>query len=486
MTLAVESGTIHALVGENGAGKTTLMRILYGAILADAGSILIDGKPAVLRSSAEATAAGIGMVSQHYGIIPALTCLQNLVLGAEGGAILDKRAQTARADSLARQMGFQFDWDAEASVLSPAATQKLEILKLLWRRSRIMILDEPTAMLSPSDADALFESLRLLVTEGATVILVTHRLPEVVRHCSRVTVLRGGRFVAERAVSETNPAELARMIVGENSTALDELVSERSGDAGRTGLDAEPVLHLSGLTVRDSLGHDALRSVELVVRPGEIVGVAGVDGNGQQELLQAILGSMRPSGGSVAIHGADQAQVASSQRLRNGLRVIPEDRHAEGVIESWSLEENSALGLQWLAPVAKGPLVDPVARRSFADGVAKRFQTRHGGLRLPMASLSGGNQQRFVAGRSLELSPKLLVAFQPARGLDFGGTAEVYRAIREECARGMAALVISFDLDELLAHCTRIVVLNHGQMFEPPTDKNRDRETIGRLMVGVA
>jgi simple sugar transport system ATP-binding protein len=198
VTLAVQAGTIHALVGENGAGKTTLMRILYGATQADAGTIEIDGKPVVLRSSAAANEAGIGMVSQHYGIIPALTCLQNLVLGAEGGVVLDKRSQEARADSLARQMGFSFDWDAEASALSPAATQKLEILKLLWRQARIMILDEPTAMLSPSDADALFDSLRVLVTEGATVILVTHRLPEVMKHCSRVTVLRGGRFVGEK------------------------------------------------------------------------------------------------------------------------------------------------------------------------------------------------------------------------------------------------------------------------------------------------
>jgi simple sugar transport system ATP-binding protein len=486
VSLRVAAGTIHALVGENGAGKTTLMRVLYGAIQPDRGSIVVEGRDCTFASSADANRHGIGMVSQHYGVIPALTCLQNLVLGAEGSLVQNRRRQQTRATELAGKMGFEFNWSAEASTLSPAATQKLEILKLLWRESKVMILDEPTAMLSPSDADALFDSLRALVEGGATVILVTHRLPEVMRHCSMVTVLRNGRLVAERTVAETTSEELARLIVGESAEALRELGDTGAATQQRadTSNEVRAALRLEGLTVRDSRGHDALRDVDLTVAEGEIVGVAGVDGNGQQELLQAVLGILRTAAGRIWLGGSDQQGISTQLRLQRGLRVVPEDRHREAVVEPWSLEENAALGLQRLAPVARGALIDAAARRAFAQRVVDRFKTKHGGLDLSMASLSGGNQQRLVAARALELDPRVLVAFQPARGLDLGGTAAVYKAIREECDHGMAALVISFDLDELLLHCDRVVVLNHGKLMQPPSDLARDRETIGRLMVG--
>lgn len=475
--LVVEAGTIHAVVGENGAGKTTLMRILYGALHPSQGEVRIREEVVHFGNSKAAIAAGIGMVSQHYGIIPELTCLQNLILGAEGGPIIDRAAATARAEELARRMGFQFDWAQDAAELSPAGAQKLEILKLLWRNAQIMILDEPTAMLSPQDGEALFESMRKLAAEGATVILVTHRLPEVMDHCQRVTVLRGGKKVAERLVSETNPRELAELIIGGSLVAHEPPPARAPGDV---------VLEVRGLVVKGSRGDDALKGAGLIAREGEIVGIAGVDGSGQRELFQAIAGTSPVKDGVVGFRGDEVSHLPTADRIRKGLRVIPEDRHAEAVVEEWSLEENSALGLQRLDPLAKGPFVNAERRKVWAQSVADRFKTRHGGLNLPMASLSGGNQQRFVAARALEMGPQLILAFQPARGLDLGGTADVYRAIREKCDLGAAAIVVSFDLDELLEHADRIVVMHDGLIHTPPPGLGKDRRAIGRLMTGAA
>ena len=476
VNLSVEAGTIHAIVGENGAGKTTLMNVLFGAYRPDSGEIRVQGREATFGSAGAASKAGIGMVSQHYGVIPALTCLENLVLGDERGQILDRRALKAKAQEIAGSMGFSFDWDEEASSLSPAGAQKLEILKLLWRDSRIMILDEPTAMLGPSDADSLFASMVSLVERGATVILVTHRLPEVMSYCKRATVMRGGGVVADVAVAETTSRELAQLIVGPNKHIMvDERVPTTSA--------GDPVLEMSHVTVRS--GHEVprLSDINLIVRAGEVVGVAGVDGNGQRELIEAIAGIEHSVSGSIRFRGADLGKSATRDRLDSGISVIPENRHEEGVIESWSVEDNAALGVERVKPLSNGHWIDAKAKTTFAQAAANRFHTRHGGLRLPLASLSGGNQQRLIAGRALALNPKLLVAFQPARGLDLGGTADVYGAIRTQCREGMAALIVSFDLDELLEHCDRIVVLNHGVLAEPASAHSHDRQEIGRLMV---
>ena len=475
--LAVESGTIHAIVGENGAGKTTLMNVLYGALQPDSGTIRLNGQEVKFGSSGAASKAGIGMVSQHYGVIPALSCLENLILGDERGVLLSRSALKQRAQGLAGPMGFQFEWDRPADSLSPAGAQKLEILKLLWRESKVMILDEPTAMLGPADADALFASMNQLVAKGATVVLVTHRLPEVMSYCKRATVMRGGKVVDEKLVSETSSRELARFIVGPDR------VIEESGTRGSVQV-GDPVIELSNVTVETRRGVSKLNGVNLTVRSGEIVGVAGVDGNGQKELLSAIIGLEPLSTGTIRLAGQDLALRSTRERLSAGIGVIPENRHDEGVIDSWSVEDNAVLGLQRLSPISKGPWIDASAKRRFADGVAKRFHTKHGGLNLPLASLSGGNQQRLVAARSIAAQPQLLlVAFQPARGLDLGGTAEVYAAIRSRCADGMAAIIVSFDLDELLEHCDRIVVLNRGALSEPDRALTHDRQEIGRLMV---
>jgi simple sugar transport system ATP-binding protein len=416
------------------------------------------------------------MVSQHYGIIPELTCLQNLMLGAEGGPVINPAAAAVRAEELATRMGFAFQWHRKTEGLSPAGAQKLEILKLLWRNARIMILDEPTAMLSPADGDALFKSLKLLTGQGATVILVTHRLPEVLDHCSRVTVLRAGARVAEKEVKDTNGRQLAQLIVG---GALAEAPA-------RTGATGAEVMSVRNLVVRGKRGDDALKGINLAVRAGQIVGIAGVDGSGQRELFHVLAGMLRPQSGELSLNGKDISHDSPARRLAAGLRIIPEDRHEEGVIEDWSLEENASLGLQRLKPFAAGPTVDAGGRQRAAAAIAERFATKHGGLKMPMQSLSGGNQQRFVAARALFLEPKLLLAFQPARGLDLNSTTRVYEGIRKACEEGAAALVVSFDLDELLEYCDRVVAMNRGELHEPSADKALDRDTIGRLMVGAA
>ena len=472
--LEVEPSTIHAIVGENGAGKTTLMRSLYGSLRPDSGSFRLFGTPVNFHRTADAIASGIGMVSQHYGIIPELTCLQNLMLGAEGASILNLKSATGRAEALASKMGFEFDWKSDARGLTPAGAQKLEILKLLWRGARVMILDEPTAMLSPADSDALFESLEGLVAEGATVLLVTHRLPEVMNYCQNVTVLRGGRWIASKAVFETDDRHLAELIVGES-------LPDRAFVAKPIG---QAVLKVSNLTVRGDRGNDAIKNVSLSVHAGEIVGIAGVDGSGQRELVHAIVGTTPCQTGSIEFQNRDISSESTANRYSLGVRLIAEDRLTEGVIEDWSLEENAALGLQRIAPFANRGMVAIAERHAEAKLIADRFRTKHGGLNLPMSSLSGGNQQRFVAGRALQIDPKLIVAFQPARGLDLKGTADVYSGIRAAVGQNAGAIVVSFDLDELIQNCDRVVAMNNGALFDTPKELQRDRATIGRLMVG--
>ncbi|MCW5940470.1 MAG: ATP-binding cassette domain-containing protein [Fimbriimonadaceae bacterium] len=461
-------GHIHALVGENGAGKTTLMRVLFGSQRADSGEVTVDGAHVKSRRAA------IGMVSQHYSVIPQLKNLQNLMVGAEPGAVLDRKRDRARAEGIARAMGFSFDWDAPSSSLSPAGAQKLEILKLLWRESQVMILDEPTAMLSPADSEELYTSLKRLAEEGRTAIVVTHRIREVLDHCERVTVLRGGKRVATLPVAETDEANLARLIIGHD-------LRERGSATAEPG---PPILMIERLTVLGDRGHRAVDDASLVVRKGEVVGIAGVDGSGQRELFQALIGT-RSATGSVRFGGIDWLNLTTAKRLASGLRLVPEDRHAEAVIEDWSLFENAALGLHRDPPFAHGHWIDTQGRARQAGVIADAFKTRYGSLAQPMKSLSGGNQQRFVAGRGLTTQPKLIAAFQPTRGLDIDGSAKIYQAIRHECRQGAVALVVGFDLDELLVECDRVVAMCQGRIFEAPGGLERDRDAIGRLMVGV-
>lgn len=481
--LNVAEGSIHAIVGENGAGKTTLMRMLYGVYRPDAGGILMRGQPVEFANPKQAIAVGIGMVSQHYSIIPELTILDNLMLGAEMTrvGILQRNEASNRAQQLAEGMGFAFDWRALAATLSPASAQKLEILKLLWRDADILILDEPTAMLSPSDSDSLFDNLQML-SQGAdglrprTVLFVTHRLQEVMSHARHVTVLRGGRKVAEAEVRTTSVPELTRWIVGETMTTPETPLTLRS--PGRS------VLQITDLTVRGRRGDIAVDRANLELRANEIVGIAGVDGNGQSELIEALVGLRSPLDGSIRLEGRDVLRSSTRARMNLGLRYLPEDRHRRAVIEDWSVAANSSLGFQRDPSLASGGWMRPAALRARAEMLVREFSVKTTGPAALVRSLSGGNQQRLVVARTLFGRPSCLVAFQPTRGLDIRGAQQVYEAIRDHCAHGMAALIISFDLDELLDLCDRIAVMYRGQLIGPLQSEEMTRERIGALMVG--
>lgn len=466
--LQVKQQTIHALVGENGAGKTTLMRILYGALQPTFADLKLHGQPYRPATQKQAIAQHVGMVSQHYSIIPELTCLQNLMLGAEPGWTISQEKAKERAQDLAASMGFTFDWDQEARGIGPAQAQKLEILKLLWRKADLLILDEPTALLSPDDADRLYANLRQLVGQGKTVIVVTHRLPEVMRFCDEVTVLRAGRLVGSKPVSQTNPDELTTMIVGQPV----HIEAPTPFEPGKILLQAQ------NLTVQGLRGEDALKSVSFELREGEMVGLAGVDGNGQRELFQALWGLAPAKSGQIQLEGQDATRTKTRDRIAAGLRLIPEDRHEEAVIEEWSIEENGVLGLHRL------PGLTAEEKKNIANRVTTLFPTKFDNVHQPFKGLSGGNQQKVVNARAFQLSPKVILAFQPTRGIDINVSALVFKELRHFARQGGAVLVVSFDIDELLTHCDRILVINHGQVTEPAPDQARDRQAIGRLMVG--
>jgi len=473
VNLSVQPGHIHAIVGENGAGKTTLMKVLYGAHQPSNGQIQINGSVHSFKNCDEAISSGIGMVSQHYSIIPELTCLQNLLLGAEPGAVISYSAAEERANELAAQMGFEFNWQQEAAEISPSQGQKLEILKLLWRNVKILILDEPTAMLAPDDADLLYAKLHELTKAGATVLVVTHRLPEVMEHCDHVTVLRGGKLIDSCPVSETNPAEIAEKMVGQ--AVLDHSPIPCA--------PAETLLTVSGLTVKGDKGNDAVKSASFELRAGELVGIAGVDGNGQRELFYALMGT-RSSVGTIDLLGSPITHATTAERIHAGLRLIAEDRHNEAVIEEWSIADNAILGLQRTPTLLSGRSINRRTQIDVAKSVTETFPTKFDNVNQPFRDLSGGNQQKVVAARALQQNPKVILAFQPTRGIDLYVAGLVYDGLIKASREGATVLVVSFDLDELMTYCDRILVMNHGEIAPVPANLRHDRQAIGRMMVG--
>ncbi|MDX2064182.1 MAG: ABC transporter ATP-binding protein [Fimbriimonadaceae bacterium] len=482
VSLAVIPGTIHAIVGENGAGKSTLVKALYGAHRPDSGEIVIRGHAVTIANSAQALALNIGMVSQHYGIIGELSVLDNLTLGAEGGPFPDRHAARRRAESLAARLGTTLDWDAPAHRLSAAAAQRLEILKLLWRDAKIMILDEPTAMLSPADSDRLFESLRTLVAEGTTILLVTHRLPEVMAHCQRVTVLRQGRLTGDFPVSETDPDQLTEAIIGRRPIdAAARAVGETVQTVFDHGPNSAPIrLRVTDLALRGTGARAKLAPTNLSLPAGEVIGIAGVDGSGQAELFQALLG-VAPHTGRLEWNGADISATSTRERLALGFRIIAEDRLAQAVVPDWSVLENAVLGLHRHPAYQRQGWIRPAPKRDWARRVADQYQARYASVDAPMSSLSGGNQQRVVVARATESDPQLILAFQPSRGLDLGAIQAVYTRFLELAAAGSTVLVVSFDLEELQRYCHRAFVMYDGQLAEAPDLRS---ETLGAMMLG--
>jgi simple sugar transport system ATP-binding protein len=481
VSLTVERGTIHGIVGENGAGKSTLMSILYGFYEADAGEIRVNGEPRRIRSPADAIRAGIGMVHQHFMLVEPLTVVENVVLGAEGGALLAGRIAAVRAEMarLARDYGLAIDPDALVGELSVGLQQRVEIVKALVRGAEILILDEPTAVLTPAEADALFGLLAALKTQGKTVILITHKLREVMAATDRVSVMRRGQMVATLHTGETSPAELAELMVGRRVLLR---VEKEAREPGR------PMLEVEDLSVIDARGVLRVAKVSLAVRAGEIVGVAGVAGNGQSELLEALAGMRKPVLGTIRLNGRRlEAVEQNPHRLRRlGLLHVPEDRLRTGLVAQFPAFESAALGFTDDSAFGRGPLLDHGRMVADLAGKMSRYDVRPPAPRLATRKFSGGNQQKIVLAREIEREPKVLIVGQPTRGVDIGAIEFIHRRIVALRDAGVAILLVSVELEELLAVSDRILVMCGGKITGERCPEATNERDLGLLMAGIA
>jgi simple sugar transport system ATP-binding protein len=483
VNLSIPRGSIHAIVGENGAGKTTLVRIVYGLEHPDSGEILVDGEPMRLESPQAAIARGIGMVQQHFQLIPGLSALENLVLGAEPrrGGMLDRGEARRRAKRLAEQLRARIDWDAPVGRLSVGARQRLEIMRLLYRDAELLIFDEPTTVLTPGEVEDLFAVLRELATGGRTIVFISHKLGEVLAIAQRVTVMRRGRAVATVDAADTDAGQLAGLMVGDPGLAL---ALEQPDARVASSSAGEPVLELEDCGLAGDGGRRMLDRVTLHVRAGEIVGIAGVEGNGQRELIDVVLGFRRPDTGSVRIGGREATHLGIRQRRRMGLAYIPEDRITEG-LDPQGPVTRSAIALRYdRPPIARGAIIDAAAARAYASGLLERYNVVAAGPEALVRSLSGGNAQRLVVGRELDEGGAVLVAAHPSRGVDVKGTDFIRAQLLGLRDRGAAVLLISEELTELVQLSDRMAVLYEGRIVGTFDRGAIDIHRLGRLMTG--
>ena len=475
--LAVARGEIHCLLGENGAGKSTLMKILFGLYPRDAGDILLYGRPVSITHPAQAIALGIGMVHQHFMLVDRLTVTENLIAGMEPTrfGLIDFRRAREKIEAISRRYGLAVDPDARVEDLSVGQQQRVEIVKALMRDAQILILDEPTAVLTPSEVDHLFQVMQQLKTDGKTIIFITHKLRETMAFSDRVTVLRQGRNVGTLLTRQTSPEELAELMVGRKVTLMVQRPPSRVG---------EPVLRLEGVSLQEGPGRARLQDIHLEVREGEIVGIAGVDGNGQLELEEVVCGLRRPTAGRVLINGQKLGRGGPRHfRVLRGAH-IPSDRLRRGLVPSMPLTRNAILGHHWRLPYARRGILQTKAIHDHTAGIIRRFAIRTGSMHQPAGSLSGGNQQKLVVGREIAHDPRLIIAAQPTRGVDVGAVQQIHEELLRMRSQGRAILLISTELDELLALSDRLAVLYEGRIVaQGPTERFTERQ-LGLWMAG--
>ena len=473
----LRDGEVHALLGENGAGKSTLMNIVYGLYHADEGEIRVNDEPIRIHSPKDAISRGIGMVHQHFMLIPVMTVAENIVLGNEptkAGDILDYAAARKRVTDLSRQFGFAIEPDARVENIGVGQQQRVEILKALYRHADILILDEPTAVLTPQEANELFEILRTLTREGLSIIFISHKLNEVLEIADRITVLRRGKKVDTVPRAGATEEGLARMMVGR------EVLLRVDKPPATPG---EPLLQVENLHALDELGLEAVNGVSFDVRRGEIVGLAGVDGNGQSELIEALSGLRKVEAGRVRLAGRDVTGASAHDVLHRGLGHIPEDRQRRGLVLNFSLAENLALHDYDAEPNARFGWLFPRRLVQRARGILRQFDVRGGGPQTLASALSGGNQQKVVVGREMSRDPHVLLAAQPTRGLDVGAIEFVHRRLVEARNGGAAVLLVSLELEEIVSLSDRVLVIYEGRIAgEYPPDVSE--EELGLAMTG--
>jgi general nucleoside transport system ATP-binding protein len=470
-------GEIHALLGENGAGKSTLMNILYGLYKADSGEILLNGKRVTFSSAKDAIEAGIGMVHQHFMLIPVMTVAENVVLGTEpvvGGVFLDERNAESRVRELSQRFGLAVDPDEKVEKITVGQQQRVEILKALYRRADILILDEPTAVLTPQEASDLFGILRALTQEGLSVIFISHKLNEVLEIADRITVLRRGKVIETVPSAGATQESLARAMVGREVLLRVDKSPSSPGD---------PLIKVEDLHAVDDRDLDALNGVSLEVRAGEIVGLAGIDGNGQTELVEALVGLRKPTAGRVLVDGKDVTGAGPRHLIDVGVGHIPEDRHKLGLVLDFSIAENLSLHDYRKPPESRLGWLWPRRILSRARQLIGEFDIRGGGPQTRAAGLSGGNQQKVVIAREIAAHPRALVAAQPTRGLDVGAIEYVHRRLVEERDSGKAVLLVSLELEEIRSLSDRVLVIYEGRIvgeYSPDTGE----EELGLAMTG--
>ena len=478
INITVEPGTIHAIVGENGAGKSTAMRVAYGFYTADSGEILINGQRQRIQRPLDAIALGIGMVHQHFMLVDTMTVAENIVLGAESGTplALDVEDAAARIRALSQKFKISVDPHAIIETLSVGQQQRVELLKALYRDAQLLILDEPTAVLTPQEVDEFFVILRGMREQGKTIVIITHKLGEVLAISDAVTVMRDGKVVGRVETTNTSAAELARLMVGRDVLLR---VDKPPASPGPV------VLSVRNLSVRSGTSA-VLSGVTFDVRAGEIVGVAGVEGNGQRELIEAIAGlvALARVSGEIELEGRPLAGLDARTRRERGIAHIPEDRHRRGLLLEFALDENAILGVHYRPPVASGAMVnDREVRRRTAD-IIQRFDVRPPNPALPARALSGGNQQKLIIGRELELNPRLLLVAQPTRGVDIGAIEFIHRNLVALRDAGCAVLLVSAELEEVMSLSDRLLVIHNGRIAGEVDPALASPADVGLLMTG--
>src|SRR5882724_1118374 len=477
ISLAVPDRSIHAIIGENGAGKSTVMNILYGFYAADEGEILIDGEQRAINGPGDAIKLGLGMVHQHFMLVEPLTVTENIILGAEptAGLSIDYRKARARVREISEQYGLKIDPDAHIANLSVGQQQRVEILKTLYRGARILILDEPTAVLTPQEVAEMFAILRGLRDQGKTIIIITHKLAEVLALSDNITVMRDGKVVGNLPTSEATAEGLARLMVGR------EVLLRVKKDEAKP---RDEVLSVRGLTLLGVEGNTILDDVSFEVRGGETLGIAGVEGNGQTELIEILAGLRKATDGEVLLEGKGIDELDPRQRKLRGIAHIPEDRHRRGLLLTFDLAGNSILGVHRNHPISGAVLLNKDVIVERAERLVREYDVRPPNISLPARALSGGNQQKLIVAREFDIKPRLVLVAQPTRGVDIGATEFIHRKLIKLRDAGAAVLLVSAELDEVLSLSDRAVVIYEGRLVGEVDPKSVSEEEIGLMMTG--